>query len=383
MGLNFFNMFLINKERNRIEEITEKSFAELGFKERDNLQEWLAKTPKALGEDLLIIQKEFSGFNETNERLDLLALDKQGNLVIIENKLDDSGRNVTWQCLKYASYCSSLKKSQIIKIFQEYLNRFDSSLKAEDVVSDFLEGLDIEEITLNTGLTQRVMLVSGSFRKEVTSTVIWLLNYGLRIQCFQVTPYALNEQLFLNVEQIIPVKEAEEFSINMAEKTQEDIASQEEMKNRHIVRLKFWNKVISTMNRKSELYQNISPSKYNWIGAGSGVRGVGFNFVASKNYGRAEIYIDRGEKEENEFVFDYLLERKDAIENAFEDSLVWERLDEKRACRIKFEDNNFNIFETDQWDSTIELITDAMVKMEKAVRPYLAKINKELKTRFS
>jgi hypothetical protein len=30
-----------------------------------------------LGEELLIIQKEFDGFEDTNERLDLLALDKK------------------------------------------------------------------------------------------------------------------------------------------------------------------------------------------------------------------------------------------------------------------------------------------------------------------
>jgi len=47
-----------------------------------------------LGEELLIIQKEFSGFSDTNERLDLLTIDYKGNLVIIENKLDDSGKDV-------------------------------------------------------------------------------------------------------------------------------------------------------------------------------------------------------------------------------------------------------------------------------------------------
>ncbi len=87
----------------------------MGFGERSHLQEWLANNPEALGEEILIIQKEFDGFNDTNERLDLLGLDKQGNLVVIENKLDDTGRDVTWQVLKYASYCSTLKKEQIKK----------------------------------------------------------------------------------------------------------------------------------------------------------------------------------------------------------------------------------------------------------------------------
>ena len=58
----------------------------------------------------MVIQKEFSGFSDTNERLDILALDKSGALVVIENKLDDSVKDVTCQALKYVSYCSTLKK---------------------------------------------------------------------------------------------------------------------------------------------------------------------------------------------------------------------------------------------------------------------------------
>ena len=114
-------MYQINRETNNIIQLKERRFSELGFRERDHLQEWLAKNPEVLGEELLVIQKEFDGFSETNERLDLLALDKAGNIVVIENKLDDSGRDVVWQALKYASYCSTLSTSQIIKIFQTLL----------------------------------------------------------------------------------------------------------------------------------------------------------------------------------------------------------------------------------------------------------------------
>ena len=111
-------MYQISRSSNDIVQLKERLFSELGFRERENLQEWIAKNPEVLGEELLIIQKEFSGFSETNERLDLLALDKEGCLVVIENKLDDTGRDVVWQALKYASYSSTLSTSQIIKIFQ-------------------------------------------------------------------------------------------------------------------------------------------------------------------------------------------------------------------------------------------------------------------------
>src|ERR1043166_6801711 len=100
-------MYLVNKQTRRLEAIPKAAFRDVGMKERKDLQEWIVHNPEVFGEDLLVIQKEFSGFSDTKERLDILALDKQGNVVVIENKLDDSGRDVVWQVLKYASYCAS------------------------------------------------------------------------------------------------------------------------------------------------------------------------------------------------------------------------------------------------------------------------------------
>lgn len=372
-------MYTIDKGANRINRIEEKSFSDLGFRERENLQEWLENNPASLGEELLIIQKEFDGFNDTKERLDLLAIDKQGNLVIIENKLDDTGRDVTWQLLKYASYCSSLNKSQILNIYQSYLYKIGSKKTAEENISEFFEGNDIEEISLNKGQTQRLVLVAGNFRKEVTSTVLWLLNYSLRIQCFKVTPYQLGEQLLLNVEQIIPMKEAEDYAIRMAEKTQDDISSQEELKTRHIIRRDFWTKLLNVINAKSDLFQNISPSIYNWIGAGSGMRGVGFNFVISKKYVRVELYIDRGEFQENKYIFDELFSIKNSIEEAFGNRLEWERLDEKRASRIKYEKTDCNVFEKEEWDLLIDFMASGMIQFEKVFKDHIKKLNREIK----
>lgn len=88
-------MFTVDHQAKRIKAVKTKTFSELGFTERKHFQEWLAHEPSTLSEELLIIQKEFDGFGDTRERLDLLALDKDGNLVIIENKLDDSGRDVS------------------------------------------------------------------------------------------------------------------------------------------------------------------------------------------------------------------------------------------------------------------------------------------------
>jgi hypothetical protein len=48
-------MFKIDKESNSIVPLTLWTFGELGFRERSNLQEWIAKQPSCLGEELLVI----------------------------------------------------------------------------------------------------------------------------------------------------------------------------------------------------------------------------------------------------------------------------------------------------------------------------------------
>lgn len=184
-------MFLIDKENNKLTKIKQTTFHELGFKEREHLQEWIAKEPTCLEEDgLLIIQKEFDGFDGTNERLDLLALDHSGALVIIENKLDDTGKDVTWQALKYVSYCSTLSKTQIVSIYQAYLDKQGKGENAEDKLVEFFDGKSMDEIELNEQ-DQRMILVAGQFRKEVTSTVMWMINHNISVKCFKRLPISM------------------------------------------------------------------------------------------------------------------------------------------------------------------------------------------------
>lgn len=372
-------MYQIDKKQNQINRLEEKSFSELGFKERDHLQEWISKDPDCLGEELLVIQKEFSGFEDTRERLDLLALDKQGNLVIIENKLDDSGKDVTWQVLKYASYCSSLSKDDIRNIYQDYLERNGEEKSADEILADFLGKEDFAEVQLNQGAAQRIMMIAAKFRKEVTSTVLWLMNFNIRIQCFKVTPYMFKDQLFLNFDQILPVVDAEEYSISMASKAQEEIATQENLKKRHHVRLEFWRNFLDYVNQQNQLFSNISPSKDNWLGIGIGMSGISVNMVVSRNYARGELYFNRGDKKENKACFDFIYQQKDKIEEEFGDELTWERMDENVSCRIKYQIDGVSVYEKDDWDKMIRYLTDVAERMTKSFKKPVRQLNRKIK----
>lgn len=304
-------MYQVNRSENSIVKLEAKRFSEENLQERKHLQEWLATTPEALGEELLIIQKEFDGFEGTSERLDLLALDKEGQLVIIENKLDDSGRDVVWQAVKYAAYCSSLNKTQIVQIYQKYLDSWGGGDEASRRICEFLDVDELDEVVLNAGNDQRVMLVAANFRKEVTATVLWLLAHQIRAQCFRVVLYSRNKDLFVDVKQIIPTPEAQDFMIGMATKESEEKSTQGVQRRSEKLRLAFWDHALEALRARGlERYNSISASKDQWLNSGTGVSGCVYTLIFARKEARVEVVLARSDAAENKWLFDRLIEQK-------------------------------------------------------------------------
>lgn len=137
----------------------------------------------------------------------------------------------------------------------------------------------------------------------------------------------------------------------------------------------FWRKLIQSMNEKSSLCRNISPSDRQWVRAG--LYGSGLTFVATGYYGRAELYIDRRGRKEHEFIYDALMAHRQQIEKDFGGPLVWERLDNKSACRIKTERSG-NVFDEREWDTMREFMVSSMLKLEAVMEPWLAKLHSKL-----
>jgi len=381
-------MYKIDPALNRIAPLEAKRFGELGFTERKHLQEWLENCPQALaqgdGEELLIIQKEFDGFDDTRERLDLLAIDKDGNLVIIENKLDDTGRDVVWQALKYAGYCANLSKTQVVDIYQRYLNQKAQETgqpagSAADNLIEFLEVDGLEAAQINRIKTQRLIFVAARYRKEVTNTVLWLSQFGIACQCFKVTPYQAGGELFLNVEQIIPTPESTEFMIGMVAKEAEEKSADTEQKQRHRLRLAFWEQALEAFGQSGcTLYNNISPTKDHWLSAGSGVSGMPYQLIFGKNEIRVGLSLQNSQAEANSFVFDRLEEQKAEVEASFGHALDWLPLPNKKACRIQYT-KAVDGYDKTNWPDMINWLVKHMTLLEAALREPLKSINQQLK----
>lgn len=167
---------------------------------------------RILGDDLLIIGKEFAGFDRTNERLDLLAVDSEGKLVIIELKRDDTGADAHWQAIKYASYLSHATSENIVGMLASY-----SGMSTDEAETRLLDHLE-DSGSLNTD--QRIILASHRFAPEVTSAALWLNERspgGDLVTCVTLTPYrdANTESLYVQAVTIIPLPGAEDYLVGI------------------------------------------------------------------------------------------------------------------------------------------------------------------------
>lgn len=218
-----YQVDISNKKMNKLKTPT---FSELKLSERYDIQEWIDDNPDFLGENLLIIGKEVK--LASGIRLDLLAIDKNACLVIIELKRDDSGSDVTWQAIKYASYCSAFTDEEIFNIYQEYLDEKQKheNKNARAEIEQFLDDVEIE----NLNQEQRIILVSRDFHSDVASAVLWLNDKGLNIKCIKISPFITeNNQLLIYPTQIIPLPEAEDFIKRKAIQKKENALQQNEL----------------------------------------------------------------------------------------------------------------------------------------------------------
>jgi hypothetical protein len=96
----------------------------------NELQQFLRQDPSLLGTAMLVIGSEV--ITPYGKRLDLLAVDADGNLHVLELKRDRTPREVVAQVLDYGSWVSTLSRGDVIDIAEKYLGQpFEASF--EDV----------------------------------------------------------------------------------------------------------------------------------------------------------------------------------------------------------------------------------------------------------
>lgn len=271
---------------------------------------------EALGLTLVSVDREK---NAGDFSVDLVAEDEAGNVIIIENQLEKSDHDHLGKLITYLT-----------------------SLEAKAAV----------------------WLVSEP-RPEHVRAIAWLNEsraasfYLAKVEAIQIGDSPPAPLLTLITGPSAEAVEAGETKKEFAE--------------RHDARKRFWTMLLERSKTKTKLHSGISPGIYNWIGTSSGVQGLNLNYCVRRHDAQVELYIDSDKEsgEGNKKILDRLAQKKEAIEKEFGGPLQWDALDEKRACRIRKTVAIAGWQDEAKWPEACDALIDAMIRLEKALRPYL------------
>ncbi len=211
-------LYKIAKEKSALEAILPTTFEQVQVRERKHLQAMLRDNPSVLGDDLLIIAEEYSNWQDSQRRIDLLAINKEANLVVIELKrANDPTHDL--QAIRYAAMLSAMEFDAVVETYEQFLRKHPvagDQRGARERLLEFLERISSEEPSI--GSTPCIVLVAPDFSIELTTTVLWLNDNDLDIKCLKASPYAIGSDLFLSVEQIIPLPLTENYVVALGKK---------------------------------------------------------------------------------------------------------------------------------------------------------------------
>lgn len=139
-----------------------------------------------LGEELLLINNQVR--TKANKRADILAMDKQGNAVIVELKKDDAWLGVEMQALQYLADFSHFSG-------QNFIDKFAPN-DGENIKGFLGSEVNIEDLNKR----QRIILVARGFDETLFSMGEWLSSKGVGFRCIAYTPIEVQGKRFISFE---------------------------------------------------------------------------------------------------------------------------------------------------------------------------------------
>ena len=138
----------------------------------------------------------------------------------------------------------------------------------------------------------------------------------------------------------------------------------------------FFQSLIDTLREEHRFTNARKGQPQSWYNFSSGTRGVSYNpsFSPPRGIARVELYVDRGDHDLNKRLFDELEDRKETIESLIQGEWEWERLDNRRACRISV----VRAANIDDHPDTLEKLqgwmVDRLLAFKRVFGPHLAEL---------
>lgn len=272
--------------------LEDTTFESEGIRERHDLQRILRDHVEVISPDTMVIAEEFSDWEDSNRRIDLLGLDHDANLVVIELKRTETGGHMELQAIRYAAMVSTMTFQQVVDAHERYVRRSGKEdLDAEELILNFLgwQQPDVEKFADDV----RIVLVSAEFSKEITSSVIWLNGRGLDVRCVRIKPYKFEGQVLVDVQRVLPLPEVEEFQTRIREKSEERRVARQTDRDYTRYDLTIGPKVLRRLTKRAAIFETAREA----VRRGATPRSI------SDAIGRPNLWVSAdGELDEGQFV---------------------------------------------------------------------------------
>jgi hypothetical protein len=176
-------MLRLDRTQRTFRRLSSKPLKSAGVLERTDLQRMIVQSPEPfcqeIGETLLLLGEEVVPTDVVDDRIDVLALDKQGSIVVVELKRGANKLHLL-QALSYAAMASEWDKDQIIGRRAAFKGCPPG--EAEDEIEEFLDE-DISALNEH----QRVLLLAEEYDYQVLATAKWLGDkHEVDVACWQM-----------------------------------------------------------------------------------------------------------------------------------------------------------------------------------------------------
>ena len=115
--------------------------------------------------------------------IDLLGLDRQGNVVVVELKRDRTPRDAISQALEYATFAADLDAQRLEAMLRSY--RKNESLNLTEFHRKYFNFDHDDIVSFNED--QRIVIVGQQITPGIKQTVEFLNTKGLRVTCVEFT----------------------------------------------------------------------------------------------------------------------------------------------------------------------------------------------------
>lgn len=218
--------------------IESTTFADLNFKEKD-IEEMLRVNLGMLfadGDDdetMLIVGQQVQ--TEAKTRSDLTAIDKAGNIVLIEIKRDKDDiikrlEAVEFQAVRYAAAYASIETPEdlVREVYSDYVEKHRNEFNdAKELTSAEIAQRKLDDFIKNNQITnfnnlQRIMIIASGFDDDSLSAIAWLNSNAVDISCYQICPYKYKDDIIITFNKILPLKEYKDFFLSINTKENKD-----------------------------------------------------------------------------------------------------------------------------------------------------------------